>query len=230
MRFAVATVVVAALAWAGAASAQKKIQCWNDKDGHRMCGDRVPPEYAGQKREIIGEQGRVVETTKAAKTPEEIAAEKTAKEQAEAQRKQAAYDRDLLETYRSVKDLESMRDERLALIDSRINANKKNTEDTDKTLADLRARAAKLEADKKPPDEKLNKQIKQYEKAQKNNQLSLDRATKDRSDVETKFNADIARYNELKGLKNSAKATAPAAAAPAAPAPAAPAATPAPKK
>ena len=229
MRFAFAAVIATVLAWSGAASAQKKIQCWNDKEGHRMCGDRVPPEYAGQKRETIGQQGRVVQTTKAAKTPEEIAEEKRQKEAEEAQKKQAAYDRDLLETYRSAKDLESMRDERVALIESRINSNKKGIEDTDKQLADLRARAEKLKADGKPMDDKLTKQIKQFEKAQKNNAQGLERAQKERVDVETKFNADIARYNELKGAAKAAKAPPPPASA-AAPAPAtAPAPAPAKK-
>lgn len=184
-----------------------------------MCGDRVPPEYAAQKRETF-QDGRVVQTTKAAKTPEEIAEEKRQKEAQEAQQKQAAYDRDLLETYRSAKDLESMRDERLAMIDSRINANKKGTEDTDKQLGDLRARAAKLKADGKPVDERLEKQIKQFEKAQQNNKQGLERAQKERVDVETKFNADISRYNELKGIKAKPvdPGAAPAGAPPAVPA------------
>jgi len=226
MRFSLAIAAVMEVAWAAPAAADaKKIQCWNDKDGHRMCGDSVPPEYAGQKRDIM-EGGRVVETMKAAKTPEEIAEEKRQKAAADAAAKQADYDRDLLQTYRSAKDMETMRDERLAMIDSRINAAQKNTESTDKSLADLKARAAALEKDKKPVDDKLAKQIKQYEKAQQNNQLAMERAKKEREDVETKFNSDIARYNQLRGLPPPT----PAPAATSAPAPAAPAPAATPQK
>ena len=223
MRFAFAVAaVLAVVSTASGAAGGKKVQCWNDKDGHRMCGDRVPPEYAGQKRDVM-EGGRVVDTVKAARTPEEIAEEKRQKEAADAAARQADYDRDLLQTYRSSKDMETMRDERLTMIDSRITAAQKNTESTDKSLADLKARAEALTKDGKPVDDKLAKQIKTYEKAQQNNQLALDRAKKERDEVEAKFNADIARYNQLRGLPPP-KPAAPAPATPAAASGAAPAA------
>ena len=41
--------------------AGKQIQCWTDKSGQRMCGDRIPQEYAGQKRDVM-KDGRVIET------------------------------------------------------------------------------------------------------------------------------------------------------------------------
>jgi hypothetical protein len=234
MRVVLAVIVAATVAWVVPASAEpKKIQCWTDKDGHRMCGDRVPPEYAGQKRDVI-QGGRVVQSTKAAKTAEEIAAEKKAKEAAEAAQKQAAYDRDLLETYRSAKDMEQMRDERIALIDSRITSAQKNSESTDKSLADLRARAETLTKNGKPIDDRLAKQIKDYEKSQKQNTRAMERYKIERDNVETKFNSDIARYNQLKGLpppKPATPATVPPATAAkpesAAPAPAAASSAPA---
>lgn len=209
-----------------AQSSGKKIQCWTDKAGNRMCGDRVPPEYAGQKREIV-KDGRVVETLKAARTPEEIAAEKRkAQEAAEAQRR-ADYDRALLETYRSAKDIERMRDDRIAMLDSRILAAESNSATTDKSLADLRARAEKQAAEGKPVDEKLAKQIKQYEKDQQRNAKSLERNRTERAEILTKFNADLARFYELRGGKPPEKPAAVPAAAPATPPTATPAATPA---
>lgn len=224
MRFVLALTVAVVVAGT-AQAADKKVQCWTDKDGHRMCGDRVPPEYAGKKREVL-EGGRVIQTVKAAKTPEEIAEEKRQKAAAdaaaEAVRKQAAYDRDLLETYRSAKDLESMRDERIMLIDSRVASAKKNSDNTDKSLTDLRARAELLTKNGKPVDDRLKKQIKQFEKSQKQNQNALARFQVERADVETKFNADIKRYNELRGLPATAPAAAPAAAAKPAAAPESP--------
>src|SRR5690348_5110398 len=79
-------------------TAQKKIQCWTDKEGKKMCGDRVPQEYAGQKREVI-KDGRVVDTVKAAKTPEEIEADKRQQAAVEEAKRKELYDRQLLETY-----------------------------------------------------------------------------------------------------------------------------------
>ena len=214
---------LAGLLAAGAASAQSSksnIQCWTDKSGQRMCGDRVPPEYAGQKRDVL-QDGRVVGTVKAAKTPEEIAEEQRKKKEAEEAQRLADYDRALLETYRSAKDIESMRDERIALLDSRIYAAEKNSATTDQSLATLRARAEAQAKEGKPVDPKLAKQIKQYERDQKQNQRSIERNRKERVEIETKFNTDLARYYELRGGKPPAKA------APAPGAAAAPGATPA---
>ena len=228
MKWVAAAVAASVMGWAMPATAQKTktIQCWTDKSGQRMCGDRVPPEYAGQKRELM-QGGRVVGTVSAAKTPEEIAEEKRKKQEAEEAQKRADYDRALLETFRSAKDIESMRDERIALLDSRIYAAEKNSATTDKTLETLRARAAARTKDGKQIDAKLAQQIKQYERDQKQNQRSIERNTKERAEIERKFNADLARYYELRGGKPPEKAApAPDAAAAAAPA-AAPAATPA---
>lgn len=214
MRFVAAAAACLALAAAPALAQGKKIQCWTDKSGARMCGDRVPPEYAGQKRDVV-KDGRVVETVKAAKTPEEIAEEKRKKQEAEDAKRRADYDRALLETYRSAKDIERMRDERISLLDSRILAAESNSATTDKSLADLRARAEKLTAEGKPVDEKLAKQIKQYERDQQRNAKSLERNRNERAEIETKFNADLARYYELRGGKPPEKAAAAPATQPA---------------
>lgn len=227
--FAFALLALGLATAADAADATKKYQCWTDSKGQRMCGDRVPPEYAGQKREVI-KDGRVIDTVKAARTPEEIAEEKRRKEEAEEQQRRADYDRALLETYRSAKDIESMRDERLALLDSRIASIDKNTANTDKSLADLKARAEKLTAEGKPVDDRLAKQIKQFERDQKQNQKSLERARNERAEIERKFNTDLERYYTLRGGRPQAKPAAPAAASAQAPAqPAQPANPPAAK-
>lgn len=180
----------------------KKIQCWNDKNGNRMCGDRVPPEYAGQQREVI-QDGRVVETKRAAKTPEEIAAEEQQKREAEEAQRRAQFDRALLESYRNVKDIEIMRDERLAMFDVRIRAAEKSTQENQKTLEDLRARhAAALKKGGADGEsgavEKLAGQIRQYERSLEESQKSLERLKVERGQTELKFAGDIQRYQELR--------------------------------
>ena len=208
MRVVTAAAVLAAVASLSAAAqapSKQTFQCWTDKSGQRMCGDRVPPEYAGQKRDTI-KDGRVIGTTNAAKTPEEIAEEERKKQAAVAAAKQAEYDRALLETYRSAKDIESMRDERLALIDSRIAALEKNSGDTDKGLEGLRARADGLTKEGKKVDARLANQIKEFEKAQKQNHRALERNRKERESVQQHFDSDLVRYSELRGLPLPVKA------------------------
>jgi hypothetical protein len=218
MRFAVVAAVLAAITWvAPAAAQQKKIQCWTDENGQRMCGDRVPPEYAGQKREVV-KGGRVVETVKAARTPEEIAEAKREKQKAEDAQRQADYDRALLETYRTSKDIESMRDERILMIDGRRGVIEKNAANTDKTLVDLKARADKLTAEGKKVDDKLTKQIRQFERDQRQNEKSLERNRTERAEIERKFNSDLERYCALRGCKIEPRAAEAPAAVPATPA------------
>jgi hypothetical protein len=202
MRVAViAAMLVAALAALPAAAQKNKktIQCWTDKNGQRMCGDRVPPEYSGEKRDVMKE-GRVVDTIDASKTADERDAEKRRLAAAEEKRKAAQYDRALLEMYRSQGDITAMRDERISLVDSRMQAAEKNAADTDKSLSGLRARADAATAKNETVDPKLAKQIKQFEKAQAENTAALERYRKEREALQAKFERDYGRYAELRGL------------------------------
>jgi hypothetical protein len=213
MKFmAMAAALAAVLAAAPAvtqAAAPKKIQCWTDKNGQRMCGDRIPPEYAGEKRDVMKE-GRVVDTIDASKTEDERKAELARKKAEEEQRKRAEQDRALLEMYRSQNDIVAMRDERLALIDSRTQAAEKNATDTDKSLAGLRARADAQQQKEGKVDDKLAKQIKSFEKSQEQNKNALERYRKERETLQEKFDRDYMRYAELRGLPTSAPPPPPA--------------------
>jgi hypothetical protein len=201
MRFAlVAAMLVAALAAAPAEAQQKKkIQCWTDKNGARMCGDRVPPEYSGEKRDVI-KGGRVVDTIDASKTADEREAEKQRKDAELAKQKQVEYDRALLEMYRTQDDITTMRDERISLVDSRIQAAQKNASDTDKALVGLRARAEAAASKNEPVDPKLTKQIKQFEKSQADSTAALERYQREREAMQAKYDRDYMRYAELRGM------------------------------
>lgn len=211
--------VLAALAAAPAMAQKpgKKVQCWTDKNGQRMCGDRIPPEYAGQKRDVM-QDGRVIGTIDASKTEDERQAEIARKKAEEEQKKRAQQDRALLEMYRSQSDIVAMRDERLALIDSRTQAAEKNATDTDKSLAGLRARAEAQQQKEGKVDDKLAKQIKSFEKSQSENKNALERYRKDRETLLEKFDRDYMRYAELRGLPASTPPPPPVKAAEAAPA------------
>jgi DNA repair exonuclease SbcCD ATPase subunit len=179
------------------------IQCWTTKEGTRMCGDRVPPEYADQQRQVIDEQGRVIETKERARTPEERAAEEAEArrraEAEEAEQRAAEYDRHLLQTYRSVRDLQTMRNERLELLAGRMRAAERSLADNEASLKDLRARAEAQESAGKPVADRLKEQIRQYERSLKENQSALERLGREREEVETRFNRDIQRFSELRG-------------------------------
>ncbi|TJY63202.1 DUF4124 domain-containing protein [Sinimarinibacterium sp. CAU 1509] len=180
--------------------AQAKIVCWTDENGHRACGDHVPPKFAPQEHQIVDSAGRVIETKAREKTPEEAAAEQQRKAlEAETQKREkerAAYDRFLLDTYASAGQLERARNDRLAMLDGRIGLAQKAVDDGQKDLEGLYKRRQDA-GDKVPPQ--LEKKIKEVEGQLVDNRAALAKLKQERSGVCESFSNDIARYVELRG-------------------------------
>lgn len=208
MRIATPLLAVLTLALSSTVLAQagtKRYQCWTDENGRRACGDRVPPQYAQTERRVYDGDGRVVEIKERQRTPEELAAlEAQRKAQIEAQRKereQREYDRFLLSTFNSVRDLEKMRDERLATLDGRIGLARKALNDNEATLKQLRDQAARAESANKKVPERVQRQIREFEKSLGDNRKGLEQMLADREQIEIKFASDLER---LKALRQSA--------------------------
>lgn len=181
-------------------SVPKKFQCWTDEKGQRACGDRVPPQYAKEQRQVLDAQGRVIEIRERQKTAEELAEEqRQAVAAAEAKRKQeaeAAYDRFLRDSYSSVKDLERARNERLATLDGRSNLARQAVEGDEKSKAQLQTRI-ELQTKNGRPVEDLQKQLRAVDKTLRENRAGIEQMQKDRERVCAEFLRDILRYQEL---------------------------------
>ncbi|MCI0749040.1 MAG: hypothetical protein L0Y32_00660 [Nevskiales bacterium] len=173
---------------------KNKIQCWTTENGQRMCGDYVPQQYIKQGRQII-QDGRVVQTTEAAKSAEEL--EREARESA-AKKARAERDRILTEAYHDVGDLEAARDQRLAFIDAYLTNAEKSLTVNEKALVEMQARAAADQEQDKPVDEALAAQIAQFERLVREQQATLEGPRQERKEVERRFAEDIARFHELK--------------------------------
>lgn len=194
-----------------AADGGKKIQCWTDDKGHRSCGDYVPPQYAQKEVQILNKQGMVVDTKQREKTADEAAADERklqeAKDAEKKARNRAAYDRFLLDTYSSVKEIEKARDIRVQTLDNRIVLAEKAVADNKTALTDLRSRAAaKPVAGAEPKrvaaiaksNEKLQKQIVTFEKTLADNTQAIATMKQEREQTVTKFGEDIQRWQQLK--------------------------------
>ncbi|HSW12796.1 MAG TPA: hypothetical protein VLI06_08150 [Solimonas sp.] len=195
-----ATLALAAAA-ASTATGKKQIQCWTDSKGQRACGDRLPPEYASQERQVFDKQGRVIETKPREKTPEELAEDArlaaAAVEAARQKKEAAAYDRFLTDTYSSVKDLERARNDRLATLDGRSRLAQKAVETDEKVLTGLKARQEAMLKANKPIAAELNKQLLGVQKALRDNREAIEHLVADRGKVCVDFDRDIKRYQEL---------------------------------
>ncbi len=197
---AVIATVSALLAFSAQAA---KIVCWTDEHGRRACGDRVPPQYARQERQIYDASGRIVETRPRQKTPEELAADQARTEQVEMRRKraeeQAAYDRFLTTTFSSVTELERTRDTRLRTVDSRLSLAEESLEENEKGIAQIKAQIAEMEAEGRKVPGKLARELKEFEDTLDGNRHAAAKLRDERVEIANRFAQDITRYRALTG-------------------------------
>lgn len=193
---------------ASAADAQtdkKKLYRWVDKNGQVHYGDSVPPEYAEQDREILNRQGVPVGREEGLITPEEAATQAAADKAERDEKKRRLRDRVLLQTYQSVKELEVLRDTRLELVDAQLTIQ-------EQSLANLRAQRAQIErmaaryspinnnADALPLPEELALDLERSANDIDTQQANLVKRREERESIRLNFEADIARYKELRAI------------------------------
>ena len=193
---------------AGAADAQtdkKKTYRWVDKDGQVHYGDSVPPEYAEQDRDILNRHGVPIGREEGTITPEEAAAMAAAEKAERDEKKRKLRDRVLLQTYQSVKELEVLRDTRLELVDAQLTIQ-------EQSLANLRAQRAQIERmasryapvnkseDAAPLPDELALDFERSANDIETQQANLVKRRDDRESIRLNFEADIARYKELRAI------------------------------
>ena len=198
--------LLALLAGSGDAQTDKtKLYRWVDKNGQVHYGDSVPPEYAEQDRDILNRQGVPVGREEGLITPEEAAAKAAADKAERDEKKRRLRDRVLLQTYQSVKELEVLRDTRLELVDAQLTIQ-------EQSLANLRAQRAQIErmaaryspvnnsADALPLPEELALDLERSANDIDTQQANLVKRREERESIRLNFEADIARYKELRAI------------------------------
>jgi DNA repair exonuclease SbcCD ATPase subunit len=173
---------VAAASAAPQPSHASRIVCWTDEHGRRACGDRVPPQYAKQERQVYDSAGRLIETRPRQKTFEEAEEERRRTAELEARRKraqeQSAYDRFLLTTFTSEESLEQ---------------NEKGIEQLESQIADV-------EAEGRAVPVRLTRQLREFEQSFESNRQVVDKLREEREAIRVKFDQDIERYRALTGM------------------------------
>lgn len=216
-----AITLVALLVAIGSAHAQSgKIVCWKDKAGKTSCGDKVPPEYQDNTKEL-NKQGVVVKQSATPLTPEQKKAQ-----QAEADKKQAENqvateqrrrDKALLETFSTVKEIDLKRNRDIQLIESNIEAQQTNLKNANDRQADARTRIEQYKKENKPVPPAIQEEADRADSNKAKIQAQIAQKRKEISDKNQEYDEMKKRFAELTGTA-SAPATAPAPAATAAPA------------
>ena len=197
--------VAAAAATAATAAAPSapmtpsKTYRWVDEKGVVHYGDSVPSEYAQKERSVLNGQGVEVGHVEGRKSPAELAQDAQA---AQLARQRAQHDQTLLATYVSAKDIEALRDERLAQIDGQLQASSTYIESLATRLGALQERAMQFKPyssdanARRMPDELAEELVHTANEA-RNQRKALEAKRKEQADMRAQFEADIQRFREL---------------------------------
>ena len=163
-------------------------------------GDRLPPQYAKKESTVLNKQGVEVGRNEAQKTAEQVAEDQR---RANDLLRQKQHDAFLLTTYTSVKDIESLRDERLDQISGQRRAAEAYVEGLHSRLNNLQTRAKNFAPyNDKPgarrmPDD-LAEDLVRTMNEMKVQKTALQAKDAEESALRAQFQADIERYRELR--------------------------------
>jgi hypothetical protein len=173
---------------------------WVDENGITHYGDRVPPQYAKKETSVLNTQGVEIRRNDAQKSPEQLAEEQ---HQAEAAIRQKQHDTFLLTTYPTVKDIESLRDERLGQISGQRRAAEAYVEGLHSRLSTLQTRALtfkpyneKAGARRMPDD--LAEDLMRTLNEMRSQKAALAAKDAEETALRAQFQSDIDRFKELR--------------------------------
>ncbi|MGD9598090.1 MAG: DUF4124 domain-containing protein [Steroidobacteraceae bacterium] len=172
---------------------------WVDERGITHYGDSVPPEYAKRERAILNEQGVVIRRIEAEKTPEQRAADELRQRDVQS-RKQ--HDQFLLNTYTSIGDIETVRDQRLEQIAGQTDAARQYVDSLNTRLTGLQAKAQLFKpyssdgTARRMPDDLAADLVRTVSELRMQGNM-LRTKEHEHADVTQQFQADIERFTEL---------------------------------
>lgn len=202
----VAGAVGLVLAAAGTEAAdEQRLYRWVDDQGRVHYSDTLPPDQAGQRREIKTPEGATVGTVEPPPTREQLEAEaarRQAEEQARAQReaverRRREHDRMLLMTFTSVEEMQTARDERLGAIESQIGLVRSRIDKLQKRREQLRQEAATLERTGRGNPAQLYRELEQIERSIRQNRSAIEDKRDTQARIRLRFSEDIDRFREL---------------------------------
>ena len=198
-----AAVLLISLSFAGSTdSSGRKLYKWVDAQGVTHYGDQIPPEYASQERAVVNKQGIEVGRLDAQKTPEQLAEEERKRLDAE---HGASRDRNLLNTYGSVQEIERLRDQRLALLSDQVKVTNQFVETLDGKLKKLRAASMNFKPyspnpNAPPMSDQIAEDLVRVSNDIRTQEANLLQKRTEAANMREQFDSDISRFKELKGI------------------------------
>jgi hypothetical protein len=179
---------------------------WVDEQGKTHFSDTIPPDQAKLQRETLNKTGQVVETISKAKTKEEFDQEQHTQALREEQEnliaKQAAEDRVLLSTYRSVEDMNLTLNGRMQALDAQRLVAEGNLKRLQKQLEAQQKKAAENERNGRAVPKGL---VDDIHSSEQQIQLSINEINSHitkKNQIKTEFEANIDRFKFLVKSRN----------------------------
>jgi hypothetical protein len=184
---------------------------WVDEKGVTHYGDTVPAEYSQREQSMLNSQGVEVGRRGREMTPEEAAAY-SQKVREESRRKQ--HDMFLISTYPSVKEIETVRDARLELLNGQVKAAEAYIDSLTTRLDGLKTRSLTFAPyNTKPgarrlPDDLAEEMVRAMSELRRQDTALVAKRSELKT-VEDQFALDIKRFKELR-TSAAARVTGPA--------------------
>lgn len=187
---------------AAAGDSGRTVYKWVDDKGMTHYGDRIPPEYAAKEQHVINAQGVEVNRLEAQKSAEQVAAEEQKKADVLQSKER---DRNLLNTYASVQEIERLRDQRVALLSDQIKVTSQFLEALNGQMKKVRAGSLLYKPYSSDPNaSRMPDQVAQDLVHVSNDihtqEENLREKRGEESTMGKQFELDIARFKELKGI------------------------------
>jgi hypothetical protein len=190
---------------ASAQTRQRPVYSWYDDEGIKQYGDSIPPEFADKPKDVLNDQGVVVDEIEGRKTEEQLAAEAAAKALAVNKELQFRADQALLNTYISVAEIEMHRDRRVELFQAQARVTELYLRNLQRRLNELKTEAGRYKPYSSDPaanpiDPSLVEDIDETENSIERHNVNLTKFRDEEQRIKDRFQGDIERFKTIKGI------------------------------
>jgi hypothetical protein len=185
-----------------AAGTGRTVYKWVDEHGVIHYGDHIPPEYAAQEQQVINAQGVEISRLEAQKTPEQLAVEEQKKLDTQQARDR---DRNLLNTYASVQEIERLRDQRMTLVADQVKVTSQFLEVLNGRLKKLRLSSMRFKPYNSDPaapamPDQIAEDLVRVGNDIRTQEQNLHEKRSEEATMRKQFESDIDRFKQLKGI------------------------------
>jgi Domain of unknown function (DUF4124) len=176
---------------------------WVDSDGVTHYGDHIPPEYASKEQHILNSKGYEINHVDAQKTADQLAADEERRLTAE---QSQLRDKNLLNTFASVAEIERLRDQRVQLVADQIKVTNSFLDTLNGRMKKMRTDAARFRpysSDPKAPPmpDQLAEDLVRLSVDMHTQQQNLQQKRAEEASMSIQFESDIDRFKELKHIQ-----------------------------